>query len=120
MRPRGFEPSGCGLEVGSEGSGSGSPCYDGRRKLSPAQSRPGLREIPGKEIVLGVLDLGSREAETPEIVADRIRSVLTMVLPERVVVAPDGGMKYLPRERTFRKLGATVAGARLVRDDLGL
>ena len=79
-----------------------------------------LREIPDKVIVLGVLDLGSSEVETPEIVAGRIRRALTVVPPERLVVAPDCGMKYLPRERAFRKLGAMVAGARLVREDLGL
>jgi 5-methyltetrahydropteroyltriglutamate--homocysteine methyltransferase len=70
-------------------------------------------------IVLGVLDLGSPEAETPEVVADRIRRALEVVEPERLVVAPDCGMKYLPRDLAFRKLKAMVAGARLVGDDLG-
>jgi 5-methyltetrahydropteroyltriglutamate--homocysteine methyltransferase len=70
-------------------------------------------------IVLGVLDLGSPEAETPELVADRIRRALEVVGPERLVVAPDCGMKYLPRDLAFRKLQAMVAGARLVRDELG-
>jgi 5-methyltetrahydropteroyltriglutamate--homocysteine methyltransferase len=72
-----------------------------------------LRDLPDKVIVLGVLDLGSSEAETPEVVADRIRSALAVVPPERLVVAPDCGMKYLPRELAFRKLEAMVAGARL-------
>ena len=63
-----------------------------------------LRALPGKVIVLGVLDLGSSEVETPEVVADRIRRALTVVGPERLVAAPDCGMKYLPRERAFRKL----------------
>ena len=79
-----------------------------------------LREIPDKTIILGVLDLGSTEVETPDVVANRIRRALTVVAPERLVVAPDCGMKYLPRERAFRKLGAMVAGARLAREDLGL
>jgi 5-methyltetrahydropteroyltriglutamate--homocysteine methyltransferase len=79
-----------------------------------------LRDVPDKAIVLGVLDLGSSDIETPEVVADRIRGALTVVPPERLVVAPDCGMKYLPRERAFRKLEAMVAGARLVREDLGL
>ena len=79
-----------------------------------------LRGVPDKVIVLGVLDLGSSEVETPEVVADRIRRALAVVTPERLVVAPDCGMKYLPRERAFRKLEAMVAGARLVRDDLVL
>ena len=76
-----------------------------------------LREVPDKAIVLGVLDLGSSEIEAPEIVADRIRKALAVVGPERLVVAPDCGMKYLPRELAFRKLQAMVAGARLVGED---
>lgn len=72
-----------------------------------------LRELPDKTIVLGVLDLGAAEVETPEAVADRIRRALEVVPPERLVVAPDCGMKYLPRERAFAKLEAMVAGARL-------
>jgi 5-methyltetrahydropteroyltriglutamate--homocysteine methyltransferase len=67
--------------------------------------------------VLGVLDLGAEEVETPEMVAERIRKALTVLPPERLVVAPDCGMKYLPRERAFRKLQAMVAGARLVGED---
>jgi len=73
-----------------------------------------LGDLPDKVIVLGVLDLGSSEAETPEAVADRARKALEVVGPERLVVAPDCGMKYLPRELAFRKLEAMVAGARLV------
>ena len=79
-----------------------------------------LRDVPDKVIVLGVLDLGASDVETPDVVASRIRRALTVVSPERLVVAPDCGMKYLPRERAFRKLEAMVAGARLVREDLGL
>jgi 5-methyltetrahydropteroyltriglutamate--homocysteine methyltransferase len=79
-----------------------------------------LRDVPDKTIVLGVLDLASSEVETPEVVAGRIRKALAVVPPERLVVAPDCGMKYLPRERAFRKLQAMVAGASLVREDLGL
>jgi 5-methyltetrahydropteroyltriglutamate--homocysteine methyltransferase len=73
-----------------------------------------LRELAGKTIVLGVLDLGSSEIETPEVVAERIRGALEVVPPGQLVVAPDCGMKYLPRDRAFRKLEAMVAGARLV------
>ena len=72
-----------------------------------------LRDVPDKTIVLGVLDLGSGEVETPEAVAERIRRALEVVPPDRLVVAPDCGMKYLPRERAFRKLEAMVAGVRL-------
>jgi 5-methyltetrahydropteroyltriglutamate--homocysteine methyltransferase len=78
-----------------------------------------LRDLPDKTIVLGVLDLGSSDVETPSLVADRIRRALAVVPPERLVVAPDCGMKYLPRERAFGKLQAMVAGARLVGAELG-
>jgi 5-methyltetrahydropteroyltriglutamate--homocysteine methyltransferase len=77
-----------------------------------------LREVPDKTILLGVLDLGASEVETPELVAERIRKALAVVEPERLVIAPDCGMKYLPRERAFRKLRAMVEGARLVGEDL--
>jgi 5-methyltetrahydropteroyltriglutamate--homocysteine methyltransferase len=79
-----------------------------------------LRDVPDKTIVLGVLDLGSTEVETAEAVADRMRRALAVVGPERLVVAPDCGMKYLPRERAFRKLEAMVAGAQVVREEVGL
>jgi len=68
--------------------------------------------LPDKKIVLGVLDLSSPDAETPEVVAGRIRRALEVLEPDRLLVAPDCGMKYLPRELAFRKLEAMVAGAR--------
>jgi 5-methyltetrahydropteroyltriglutamate--homocysteine methyltransferase len=71
-----------------------------------------LRDLPGKIIVLGVLDLGSVAVETADAIATRIRAALEVVPPERLCVAPDCGMKYLPRELAFRKLEAMVAGAR--------
>jgi 5-methyltetrahydropteroyltriglutamate--homocysteine methyltransferase len=76
-----------------------------------------LRDVADKTIVLGVLDLGTEEVETPELVAERIERALTVLSPARLVVAPDCGMKYLPRERAFRKLQSMVAGARLVGED---
>ena len=87
--------------------------------LSLEAAQPGLdpdvlRDVPDKVIVLGVLDLGSSEAETPEVVATRIERALEVLPPERLVVAPDCGMKYLTRQLAFRKLEAMVAGARLV------
>jgi 5-methyltetrahydropteroyltriglutamate--homocysteine methyltransferase len=78
-----------------------------------------LRDVSDKTIVLGVLDLGSSEVESPEVVAERIRKALGVLPRERLVVAPDCGMKYLPRERAFRKLQSMVAGARLVGKDSG-
>jgi 5-methyltetrahydropteroyltriglutamate--homocysteine methyltransferase len=93
--------------------------------LSLEAAQPGLdpellRDLPGKIVVLGVLDLGSPEAETPEVVAARIRAALEVLPPERLVVAPDCGMKYLSRELAFAKLQAMVVGARIVRDELGI
>jgi 5-methyltetrahydropteroyltriglutamate--homocysteine methyltransferase len=84
----------------------------------PALDPEVLRALSDKVIVLGVLDLGSGEVETPEVVADRIRRALAVVPPDRLVVAPDCGMKYLSRELAFGKLAAMVAGARIVREDL--
>jgi 5-methyltetrahydropteroyltriglutamate--homocysteine methyltransferase len=86
--------------------------------LSLEAAQPGLdpavlREVPSKTILLGVLDLGTEEIETSEVVAERIARALAFVAAERLVVAPDCGMKYLPRERAFRKLEAMVAGAEL-------
>ncbi len=72
-----------------------------------------LRDVPSKTILFGVVDLGAEEVETPEVVVARIERALAIVGPERLVVAPDCGMKYLPRERAFRKLEAMVAGAEL-------
>jgi 5-methyltetrahydropteroyltriglutamate--homocysteine methyltransferase len=72
-----------------------------------------LRALPSKVVVLGVLDLGSSEVETPELVAARLLRALTVVPPERLVAAPDCGMKYLPRARARAKLEALVAGAAL-------
>jgi 5-methyltetrahydropteroyltriglutamate--homocysteine methyltransferase len=77
-----------------------------------------LRALPDKTIILGVIDLDASAVEMPEVVADRVRRALTAVPPERLVVAPDCGMKYLPRERAFRKLEAMVAGAHVVRAEL--
>ncbi len=73
-----------------------------------------LTALEDKTIVLGVLDLGAEEVETPEVVVERIRRALEVVPRERLVVAPDCGMKYLPRDRAFGKLEAMAAGARLV------
>ena len=79
-----------------------------------------LEALQDKVILLGVLDLGAEEVETPEAVAERLRRALEFVPPERLVAAPDCGMKYLPRERARRKLEAMVAGARLVSAELAL
>ena len=86
--------------------------------ISLEAAQPGLdaeilRDLPGKTILFGVLDLGAEDVETPEVVASRVERALGVVGSERLVVAPDCGMKYLPRERALRKLEAMVAGAEL-------
>jgi len=78
-----------------------------------------LSSLPSKTVLLGTLDLGDPELETPEVVAERIRAALAHVAPERLIVAPDCGMKYLPRDTAFGKLKAMVAGAEIVRRELG-
>jgi 5-methyltetrahydropteroyltriglutamate--homocysteine methyltransferase len=78
-----------------------------------------LKDIAGKIVVLGVLDLSTPLIETPEQVAQRLRAALAQVPPERLVAAPDCGMKYLPRAVAFAKLQALAQGAALVRRSLG-
>jgi 5-methyltetrahydropteroyltriglutamate--homocysteine methyltransferase len=74
-----------------------------------------LRELPSKTMIVGVLDLGDRSIETPEVVAARIETALKYVPAERLMLAPDCGMKYLPRETAFGKLKAMVEGTKIVR-----
>ena len=77
-----------------------------------------LERLPGKTIILGVLDLSTHEVETPEMVAERIRRALPHVAPERIIVAPDCGLKYLPRDVAFGKMKAMADGAAIVRREL--
>ena len=77
-----------------------------------------LQRLPTKTIILGVIDLADMTVETPQIVADRIRRALAHVPADRVVVAPDCGMKYLPRAVAFAKMKAMAEGAALVRREL--
>lgn len=77
-----------------------------------------LEKFPEKKIILGVIDLSTNEVETPAIIADRIRRALNFISPERLIIAPDCGMKYLPREAAFGKMRAMSEGASLVRNEL--
>ncbi len=77
-----------------------------------------LSELSDKKIMLGVLDLGTHNIETPEQVAERIRAGLKFVAAENLIPAPDCGMKYLPRDVAFGKLCALVEGAKIVRQEL--
>ena len=78
-----------------------------------------LEKLPGKTIILGTLNLSDINVETPETVAARIRRALPYIPAERIVVAPDCGLKYLPREVAFGKMLAMVEGAKIVRRELG-
>ena len=83
-------------------------------KLDPAI----LAELPSKQVLFGVIDLGDQTVETPEIIADRLRGALRYISPERLIAAPDCGMKYLPRDVAFAKLQAMVEGANIVRREV--
>jgi 5-methyltetrahydropteroyltriglutamate--homocysteine methyltransferase len=74
-----------------------------------------LKTLPGKKIMVGCIDLNDMKVETPQKVAERLRKALQYVKPEDVIVAPDCGMKYLPREVADAKMRAMVEGARLLR-----
>ena len=76
-----------------------------------------LEELPSKQIILGVIDLSTNEIETPEIVAERIRRALPHSRPERIIVAPDCGFKYMSRSIADAKMEAMVAGAAIVRNE---
>jgi 5-methyltetrahydropteroyltriglutamate--homocysteine methyltransferase len=77
-----------------------------------------LADLAGKTIILGVIDLGDPAVETADQVSTRIRAGLARVTADRLVLAPDCGMKYLPRDTAFGKLRALSEGARLVRSSL--
>ena len=89
--------------------------------IEAAQPRLDLAVLKpiGKTIMVGVIDLGSPQVETPQEVADRIRAALKHVPAERLVLAPDCGMKYLTREAAFGKLRSLAEGAAIVRKELG-
>jgi 5-methyltetrahydropteroyltriglutamate--homocysteine methyltransferase len=77
-----------------------------------------LRELPGKQILLGTIDLSDMNVEKPETVADRIRRALPFTAPENIIVSTDCGMKYLPRDVADGKLRALVQGAAIMRSEL--
>ena len=77
-----------------------------------------LERLGDKTVMLGVIDCGTEQVETVETVADRIRAALRHLPPARLVLAPDCGMKYLPRASAFGKLRALADAARIVRAEL--
>ncbi len=77
-----------------------------------------LKGLQGKAVILGVLDLSTHVVESPETIAARIRRALPFVAPECAIIAPDCGLKYLPRQVAFDKMRAMVQGAEIVRSEL--
>jgi len=99
-----------------------SGCSCGQVSIETAQSNLDcsvLASLPGKQILLGVIDLSDMNVESSETVAARIRRALPYVAPENIVVATDCGMKYLPRDVADGKMRAMVDGARIVRQEIG-
>ena len=74
--------------------------------------------MSGKKIMLGVLDLGDPGIETADVIAERIRNGLKYVTADRLIPAPDCGMKYMPRHVAFGKLKAMCDAAAMVRKEL--
>jgi 5-methyltetrahydropteroyltriglutamate--homocysteine methyltransferase len=92
-------------------------------QISIEAAQPGLDladldRLGGKTVIFGVIGMDDPRPETPEIVAGRIRAALEHVAPERLIPAPDCGMKYIPRDTAFAKLRALAAGAAIVRREL--
>jgi 5-methyltetrahydropteroyltriglutamate--homocysteine methyltransferase len=77
-----------------------------------------LKGLAGKKIMLGVLDLSDKNVESPATVAARVRRALPHVKASDIILAPDCGMKYLPRDVAVGKLRAMVEGARIVRQEM--
>jgi 5-methyltetrahydropteroyltriglutamate--homocysteine methyltransferase len=78
-----------------------------------------LTTLAGKKLMVGAIDLSDMNVETGEVVAARIRKALKYVRPEDVIVAPDCGMKYLPRDVAFGKMRAMAEGAKILRAEYG-
>jgi 5-methyltetrahydropteroyltriglutamate--homocysteine methyltransferase len=78
-----------------------------------------LTALEGKTVILGVIDLSDPNVETAETVASRVRRALPYMPAERIVIATDCGMKYLPRQSANGKMKAMADAAALLRAELG-
>jgi 5-methyltetrahydropteroyltriglutamate--homocysteine methyltransferase len=97
-------------------------CSCGQVSIETAQSHLDcsvLKTLPEKAVILGVIDLEDQTVETPEVVAERIRHALPFKNAEQIIVAPDCGMKYLPRDVAYGKMKAMADGAAIVRAEVG-
>jgi 5-methyltetrahydropteroyltriglutamate--homocysteine methyltransferase len=106
------KPAGYSFLSELEGSGAAQISIEAAQ---PKLDLKVLEKLPSKTIILGVIDLSDVTIETPEIVAERIRKALQHVPAERLVIAPDCGMKYLPHNVALGKMNAMVQGADIVR-----
>ncbi|MGH7771826.1 MAG: 5-methyltetrahydropteroyltriglutamate--homocysteine methyltransferase [Candidatus Binatia bacterium] len=97
-------------------------CGCGQVSIETAQSRLDcavLAKLEGKKIMVGAIDLSDTSVETPETVTARVKRALPYVKPENVIIAPDCGMKYLPRDVAFGKMRAMVEAAKILRREFG-
>ncbi|HMB32908.1 MAG TPA: methionine synthase, partial [Methylomirabilota bacterium] len=78
-----------------------------------------LEGAQGKDILLGVIDVGTEEVETPALVASRIRKALPYVDPGRLFPCTDCGLVPRTRGAARAKLSALVEGTRIIRRELG-
>jgi len=78
-----------------------------------------LASLANKQIMVGCIDLSDMAIETPQAVVERIKRALPFVAKERVILAPDCGMKYLPREIAEGKVRAMVEAAKILRREFG-
>ena len=76
-----------------------------------------LTKLPGKKIMVGCINLADQAVETPQVVVDRVKRALEFIPPEAVILAPDCGMKFLPRESAFGKLQSMAEAARMLRKE---
>jgi 5-methyltetrahydropteroyltriglutamate--homocysteine methyltransferase len=111
QRPSGYsflpELAGCGCkQVSIETAQSGLDCSV-------------LEKLAGKQIMVGAINLDDMNVETPAQVVARVKRALPYVKPENVIIAPDCGMKYLPRDVAFGKMRAMVEAARILRKEYG-
>jgi len=111
QRPSGYsflpELAGCGCkQISIETAQSGLDCRV-------------LEKLAGKQIMVGAINLDDMNVETPEQVVARVKRALPYVRPENVIIAPDCGMKYLPRDVAFGKMRAMVEAAAILRKEFG-
>ena len=99
-----------------------SQCRCRQVSIETAQSHldcSALQALAGKQVMVGCIDLSDPVVETPQTVVERIERALPYVKPENVILAPDCGMKYLPRDVAFGKLRAMVEAAKILRQRHG-